>query len=182
MSKNANPYREGTEYHIGFAAIKANQIITRSALIVILTEAITAKRQAATEVPVHLAKRYDSLEAYQSQEAIDKAAQAAATVLLSPRGIAEDQNGAKEGQILSISGRGDCRGNASSMGHKYFVEALKNKSEDGEKRFRIRFRKVELDRLTYSTSKAKKVKEVKQQKTATNSKSKAKAKTATVKA
>jgi len=72
MSKNANPYREGTEYHIGFAAIKANQIITRSALIVILTEAITAKRQAATEVPVHLAKRYDSLEAYQSQEAIDK--------------------------------------------------------------------------------------------------------------
>lgn len=58
----------------------------------------------------------------------EAAAKATAVVLLSPR---------------SESKRGDCRGNMSAAGHLYFAERF-SRNEEGEYRFRLRWRKEAL--------------------------------------
>lgn len=142
MSKtNENPYRAGTDYHIGFKAWKSKQVITRTALVATLVDLITAARAAVESVPKHMKKRYRTIDAYRSAEAIGKAASATATVILSPRAVGTT--------------KGDPRGNASSMGHLYFAEPLKAVVGE-EKRFRLRFRKEALDRLTIERPSAKK--------------------------
>jgi len=62
----------------------------------------------------------------------ETAAAATATVLLSPR---------------EVDGRGDCRGNASAQGHVYFMQPL-NKVKGEPRKFRLRWRKTPLDRLS----------------------------------
>ena len=100
-SKNTNPYREGTLYHTIFAALKKAQVATRSKL---------------SEVAQKAGKG-------------DKAADAAVTVVLSPR---------------AESKRGDCRGNMSAQGHLYFVQPLAKKGND-ERKYRLRWRKPALE-------------------------------------
>lgn len=110
------------------------------------------------------------VEFYRSKEGGSKTisqAKATATVLLSPRQAAEDQSKAKKGQIISVNGRGDCRGNFSAAGEVYFMEPLTRKVVDGAKepqRFRWNWRKVEL------ASHARPVSEVKSEKTSKKAK------------
>jgi len=72
-------------------------------------------------------------------------------VVLSPRPVSENQSDAKPGQVLSDTGRGDCRGNFSSAGHLYAMERLPRKvGKDGKKeeqRMRLRWRSPALDPL-----------------------------------
>ena len=145
--KNANPYNEGSLYNIGFGFIRENQIVTRSQVVQFLVERIAAVRSDTSDVPADKKDKY-TLNTYKGSEAVLRAAEATATVLLSPRA---------EG-----SGKGDCRGNASAKGGKYFMEVL-NKVAGAEKRFRLRWRKVELDQKSYSKTP---IVEVKQEKTA----------------
>jgi hypothetical protein len=138
---------KGGLYAIGEAFIRGacKGIVTRSALVAHLVKTITAERKTVTEVPARLIKRYKTLAAYQGIEAVTSAASATATVLLSPRAVGDDQSKAKKGQILSGSGRGDCRGNFSAMGHLYFMAPLARKADkDGvkpEQRYRWGWRK-----------------------------------------
>jgi hypothetical protein len=147
-----NPYRAGKVYAIGFTAIQKAQIITRSALLEIISAAIKVKRPDATD------------------EQILTAAEATTTVLLSPR----DESKVREGA--------DCRGNASAMGHVYYMDALKRKKGE-EKRFRFRWRPVVLESRSYRKAKAAKVAEVPQTKAPTaKAKKSTKAKKAEAKA
>jgi hypothetical protein len=88
------------------------------------------------------------------QSLLKRHAPADVTVVLSPRA---------EG-----ASRGDCRGNLSAQGHKYYVS--KSEGKDGQTRFVLHARKKELPRATRkkTTVAAKKV--------ATKGKAKAKAK------
>lgn len=158
MSKHENPYNEKSIYHVGFGHMQSKQVTTRTALIAVLTTAIVAERKAVEAVPKHLAKRYKSIEDYRSDLAIAKAAQATATVLLSPRA---------EGNC-----RGDVRGNASSMGHLYFVDVLKKEKVGDELRFRLRWRAEALKPLTYARPGAKAAKADKPAKVAKPAKAK----------
>ena len=139
---------KGGLYAIGEAFIRGicKGIVTRSALVAHLAKAIRANRKDATKVP-NMRKKA-SLKEYTSDERILSAAGNTATVLLSPRAVGSDQSKAKKGQILSESGRGDCRGNFSAMGHLYFMEPLARKADkDGnkpEQRFRWGWRKEAL--------------------------------------
>ena len=141
--KSVNPYSEGSLYNKGFAFIRENGIVTRSSVVAHLVGLIGAGRTDALDVPTDKQEKY-SLKEYKGQEAVQRASEATATVLLSPRA---------EG-----SGKGDCRGNASAKGGKYFMEVL-NKVQGEEKRFRYRNRKVELPQKSY-----RKTPEVPQQK------------------
>jgi hypothetical protein len=154
-----NPYRAGKVYAIGFTAIQKAKIITRSALLEVISSEITTKRKAAVAdgTPQTNKKGEDIL----SELSIMQAAEATTTVLLSPR----DESKVREGA--------DCRGNASAMGHIYYMEALKHKKGE-EKRFRFRWRTVVLESRSYS--KVKPAVEVKQTKTAAKAPVKAKAK------
>ena len=135
-----NPYRAGKVYAAGFTAIQKAQIITRSVLLEIVSAAIKVKRPDATD------------------EQILTAAEATTTVLLSPR----DESKVREGA--------DCRGNASAMGHVYYMDALKRKKGE-EKRFRFRWRPVVLESRSYRKAKVAKVAEVPQTKAPTGKKS-----------
>jgi hypothetical protein len=83
------------------------------------------------------------------------------TVVLSPRAEGES--------------RGDCRGNMSAQGHVYFVGT---RTKDGEKRFNLRWRKVELEprkRQAKAKVEQKKVSTKKGAKSKSRSRAKAKA-------
>lgn len=92
--------------------------------------------------------RQQMVEFGQSIGMSESEAEASATVILSPREASE---------------RGDCRGNYSAQGHVYFAEpCAKEKGED--RKFRLRWRKDELEKRTRTdapvakkTTKAKKV-------------------------
>ena len=137
-------------YAIGEAFIRGTckGIVTKSALVAHLATAIKAERKAVTEVPNRLKKLYKTVADYTSAEAINSAAIATATVLLSPREVGADQSKATKGQILSGTGRGDCRGNFSAKGELYFMTPLaRNADKDGvkpEQRFRWNWRKEAL--------------------------------------
>ena len=62
------------------------------------------------------------------------------TVVLSPR----DEGGSTRG--------GDCRGNGSSAGHLYYMEKL-NKVKGESQRFRLRWRKVPLEKAVRAPKK-----------------------------
>jgi hypothetical protein len=125
-------------------------IVTRSALVAHLAKAIRAERKDVTVVPKM--RKTATLAQYKSEERILSAAGNTATVILSPRAVGSDQAKAKKGQILSESGRGDCRGNFSARGHVYFMATLARKADkDGnkpEQRYRWGWRKEALDILT----------------------------------
>lgn len=81
----------------------------------------------------------------------ETAAVATATVMLSPREVDSD--------------RGDCRGNFSAQGHVYFAQPL-NKVKGEDRKYRLRFRKEELERrvrpdVAAAAKPAKKAKPVK---------------------
>lgn len=128
--KHSNPYREGSNYHAGFAFMQKKQVITRS------------------EVTAAIMK--GGLTDRANKKDLEGAAKQSATVLLSPR---------------EKNGRGDCRGNLSSKGEVYFVEALK-KVKGQEKKFRLRWRTKALSKRNYERpSVVASKKEVKQEKT-----------------
>ncbi len=58
------------------------------------------------------------------------------TVVLSPRADGVSTRG------------GDCRGNLSARGEKYFMEKLSKKEVGESQRFRLRYRVVELEKAT----------------------------------
>ena len=100
-SKNTNPYRAKTLYNAIFAFLKKHQVATRTQLL---------------EVAKKLGKS-------------DEAAEAAVTVVLSPR---------------AASKRGDCRGNMSAQGHIYYVQPLAKKGKE-ERKYRLRWRTTALE-------------------------------------
>jgi hypothetical protein len=78
--------------------------------------------------------------------------------LLSPSPANPDQSAAEVGQILSILGRGDCRGNFSSQGHFYEVISVPvyGKNEAGTKirvdtKYKIQLRAVPLPKRKRDT-------------------------------
>ena len=114
MAKNRpNIYgREGTKYHAGFQFM------------------VDRNRKPQTR----RFKRSELIAAIQASGATIGAASACAGVLLSPSEANQDQTGAKPGQILSVLGRGDCRGNFSARGEHYFTtpHVRKEKNADGK--------------------------------------------------
>jgi hypothetical protein len=103
--KHDNPYREGL-YNKVFGFIKAKQVVTRAQVL---------------EFTLKQGKKED-------------AANAAVTVLLSPRKTARKNC--------------DPRGNMSAQGHLYYMEKLPRKTVKGEKeaqKFRLRWRTPALE-------------------------------------
>lgn len=103
--KHENPYRAGL-YHNVFAYLKQKQVVTRAELL--------------EHTKTKLGKT-------------DEEAQAAVTVILSPR---------------KASKRGDCRGNMSAQGHLYFLDKLGRQVKAGVKdpqKFRLRWRETVLE-------------------------------------
>jgi hypothetical protein len=99
-TKHSNPYREGSQYNRVFGFWRSHQVATRKELFDVAKETMT-----------------------------DSEANAAVTVLLSPRKASE---------------RGDCRGNCSSKGNLYFAEPLA-KVKGQPRKFRLRWREVALE-------------------------------------
>lgn len=134
MSAHQNPYRNGL-YNQIFAYLKQKQVVTRAELLEHTIQKLGKKNAAA---------------------------QAAVTVILSPR---------------KSSKRGDCRGNISSCGELYYMEKLPRQVRAGVKepqKFRLRWREVAL-----APRKRESAVEVKQVKTATKVTTKAPAKVTT---
>lgn len=95
------------------------------------------------------------------KELLKNHAPADVTVVLSPRAEGDS--------------RGDCRGNMSAAGHQYFVST---RTVDGEKRFRLCWRKTELEarkRQAKAKVEQKKVSTKKGAKSKSRTKAKAKA-------
>ena len=161
----------GGLYAIGEAFIRSTckGIVTRSALVAHLADAIRVNRKDVTKVPTMRKKA--TLKEYMSDERILSAAGNTATVLLSPREVGKDQSKAKKGQILSESGRGDCRGNFSAMGCLYFMQLLNRKTDkDGnkeEQKYRWGWRKEALAKHVRPVTDTQEVKAAKTSKTAT---------------
>ena len=87
------------------------------------------------------------------------------TVVLSPRAEGSSTRG------------GNCRGNMSANGHIYFMDKLKQKKGE-QMRFRLRWRKIVLDKLVRPPKKEMASKKTVAKKTKKATKAKAKAKTA----